>query len=82
LEIGGNAYLQFTTGESLSSLNTQLVTTVLLGKTKMPKAFYENPDGTALSIDTDFSGNKRTSAHPTPGPFENPGNGLVKIRVW
>jgi hypothetical protein len=82
LEVDGNVYLQFTTRESLSSVNTKLITTDLLGKTKMSKAFYENPDGTALSIDTDFLGNKRRSAHPTPGPFENPGNGLAKIRVW
>ena len=63
-------------------MNTQLITTAVLGKTKMPKAFYENPDGTPISIATDITGKKRNTTQPTPGPIENPGNGTVKIKVW
>ncbi|HTN08721.1 MAG TPA: right-handed parallel beta-helix repeat-containing protein [Agriterribacter sp.] len=82
LEEGANVYLQFISDENLPSMNTQLITTAVLGKTKLPKAVYENPDGTALSIDTDITGKKRNAAQPTPGPIENPGNGVVKIKVW
>ncbi|MCU7552707.1 right-handed parallel beta-helix repeat-containing protein [Chitinophagaceae bacterium LB-8] len=82
MEEGDKVYLQFTTDESLSKLNTQQITTALLGKTKLPKAFYENPDGTALRIDTDFLGNKRATEHPSPGPFEIKQSGKQKIKVW
>lgn len=81
-EDGNEVFLQFSSEESLSVLNTQLITTALLGKTKLPKAGFENPDGTMLRIDTDYPGNKRAAAHPTPGPFEQPGKGFVKIKVW
>jgi hypothetical protein len=33
-------------------------------------------------MDTDYSGNKRSETNPSPGPFENPGKGIVKIKVW
>jgi len=60
----------------------QLVTTKLLGKAKVPDCAFENTDGSPLRINTDYSGRKRNAANPTPGPFENPGNGLLSIKVW
>jgi alpha-N-arabinofuranosidase len=48
----------------------------------MPGEGFENPDGTPLKIDTDYLGKKRSAANPSAGPFENPGKGLVKIKVW
>ena len=60
----------------------QLVTTQLLGKAKVPNLSYENSDGTALKIDTDYFGKKRNKANPFPGPFENPWNGKIKLKVW
>ncbi|HLO82965.1 MAG TPA: right-handed parallel beta-helix repeat-containing protein, partial [Chitinophagaceae bacterium] len=82
LEEGNHVYLQFVSDETLSLQKTELITTAKLGSTKLPKAYYENPDGKPLSIDTDYSGSKRSNTHPTPGPFENPGAGSVKIKVW
>jgi len=35
-----------------------------------PEQKYENPDGTPITFDTDFAGNKR-DANPIPGPFVN-----------
>ncbi len=60
----------------------QLVTTQLLGKAKVPGLSYENSDGTVLKIDTDYFGNKRDDANPFPGPFEIPGKGTIKLKVW
>ncbi|MDR2042094.1 MAG: hypothetical protein LBP98_07220, partial [Tannerella sp.] len=58
-------------------------TTERLGKTRLPKAAYEQPDGTPIAFDRDYLGVKR-GEHPTPGPFE-----IVKesgkdniIKVW
>ena len=46
------------------------MTTELLGKAAIPNAAYEQPDGAPLAIATDYFGNRRDPAGPTPGPFE------------
>lgn len=79
---GESGYLQLTLNESYKHQPLQLITTVLLGKAKIPKAAFDNPDGTPLTIDTDFFGNKRSEANPTVGPFENLGTGEVKLKIW
>lgn len=58
----------------------QLVTTALLGKARIPKAAFENPDGTPLKIDIDYFGNPRNAAQPGAGPFQNVKGGA--IMVW
>jgi hypothetical protein len=60
----------------------QLVTTALLGKVKIPDCGYENPDGTPLKIDTDYFGHRRSETNPSAGPFENPGEGEIRLTVW
>ena len=59
-----------------------MVTTALLGIAKMPREAFENPDGTPIRMDTDYIGKKRSDSNPSPGPFENPGKGILKIKVW
>ncbi|MBL7969129.1 MAG: right-handed parallel beta-helix repeat-containing protein [Prolixibacteraceae bacterium] len=81
-EDGGHVYLQMNFGGAISSVKSQLITSDLLGKAKIPKARFENADGSALKIDTDYLGNKRSEAHPTAGPFENPGSGILNLKVW
>jgi alpha-N-arabinofuranosidase len=54
----------------------------LLGKAKVSGLAYENPDGSPLVLDTDYFGKKRKPAAPFPGPFENPGEGDLKLEVW
>jgi len=60
----------------------QLVTTALLGKARVPGCAYENADGSALKVDTDYFGKKRDSKKPFPGPFEIPADGSRSIKVW
>jgi hypothetical protein len=79
---GTSVYLTYSIDDKVSNLKTVLVTTGLLGKAKMPRELFENPDGSPITFDTDYSGKKRTDAAPTPGPFENPGSGTIKIKVW
>ena len=59
-----------------------LVTTDLLGKAVIPGLPYENPDGSPLEIDTDYFGKKRNMSNPSSGPFEQPGEGDLRIKVW
>jgi hypothetical protein len=68
--------------EKILKMKNQYVTTQLLGKALIPNAGYENPDGSPLSIDTDYLGKKRDKQNPTAGPFENPGTGNISIKVW
>jgi hypothetical protein len=75
-------YLHITVDPAQQDRKTKLVTTELLGLAKVPQSRFENTDGTAITIDTDYFGNKRNLKTPTAGPFENPGSGRVKLKVW
>ncbi|MGA2255725.1 MAG: hypothetical protein ABSG53_13855 [Thermoguttaceae bacterium] len=57
------------------------MTTELLGKATIPNLPYERPDGTPKRVDTDYFGKQRNEADPTPGPFENPGQGDLQLKV-
>jgi alpha-N-arabinofuranosidase len=59
----------------------QPVTTDRLGKAKVTGGSYENPDGSPLTITTDYFGHKRNPENPFPGPLENPTSGQ-SIKVW
>jgi len=82
VEKGESVFLHITLDDSWHALDNTLVTTVLLGRAKMANAAYENPDGTPLKIDTDYFGEKRSEANPSAGPFENPGEGKLTLKVW
>jgi len=57
------------------------VTSSLLGKVIVPDLPFENPDGSPVKIDRDYSGNIRNSANPSPGPFEIGKSGRQEIKV-
>jgi hypothetical protein len=79
-EIGKEVYVSFVL-QGLSGLATERVTTERLGKAKLPKQAYEQPDGTPIVIDTDYGGYARAQ-HPAPGPFEQVKDGPVRLKVW
>lgn len=82
IEEGNNVFLSYSTDPNGVDPKTRLITTELLGKAKMPNEAFENPDGTPLKIDTDYMGKKRSETNPSAGPFENPGKGTIKLKVW
>ena len=82
VEEGDSVFLHITLDDSYRALDNPLVTTSLLGLAKIPNAAYENPDGTPLKIDTDYLGKKRDETKPSAGPFENPGEEKLKLKVW
>jgi hypothetical protein len=81
-EEGDAVYLTLTLGAEPEKAATPRVTSALLGKAAVPDLPYENADGTPLSIDRDFAGKARDANRPTPGPFEKPGAGPLKLKVW
>jgi len=81
-EEGESVSLHITLDRSWQIPHTALVTTQRLGLAAVPKAGYENADGTPLTIDTDYFGKERSAATPSPGPFENPGTGTLTLKVW
>lgn len=61
---------------------TTLITTELLGKTKMAICGFENMDGNPIVINKDFLGNKRPVQNPQPGPFEIVTDSYTTLKVW
>jgi len=82
VEDGDSAFLHLTWDDSLRTLDNPFVTTSLLGRAEVPDAAYENADGTPLKVNVDYFSKKRSTKNPTPGPFEKPGKGKLKLKVW
>ena len=79
---GKNRYLEINFDKRWLTQKHKLVTTALLGKAIIPNLPFENPDGSALCIDKDYSGKERNTANPFPGPFEILKKGKQSIKVW
>ncbi|MDR1675038.1 MAG: right-handed parallel beta-helix repeat-containing protein [Tannerella sp.] len=77
---GKEVYVSFAV-QGLGGIQTETVTTERLGRAKMPKAAYEQPDGTPIAIRSDYLGQSR-SEHPVPGPFEQVKDGEIQLKVW
>jgi hypothetical protein len=82
VEEGDSVYLRLNLGAELGKSSTRLVNTELLGRAQISGLAYENTDGSPVVIDTDYSGRKRKPASPSAGPFEDPGQGTLKLKVW
>ena len=81
-EDGNNLFLTYEIDGSLVQTKTTLITTASLGKAKMAKEGFENPDGSPIVFDTDFFGVKRSSTNPAPGPFAEPGSKVESLKIW
>jgi alpha-N-arabinofuranosidase len=83
VEEAGGFYLEMKYDPAWKTERTRkLVTSELLGRAIISNLPYEQPDGKPISINTDYFGRSRNESNPTPGPFENPGRGDVKLKVW
>ncbi|WP_406516329.1 right-handed parallel beta-helix repeat-containing protein [Streptomyces sp. NBC_00873] len=58
-----------------------LVSTGSLANAPRPNQPFTNPDGSAMSVSTDFLGVDRGNSVPFPGPFETAG-GTHPFKVW
>jgi hypothetical protein len=77
---GHEVYISFSL-KGITGLQTERVTTERLGKAKLPKQTYEQPDENPIVIDRDYLGYIRPE-RPSPGPFEQVKNGEMRWRVW
>ncbi|MGB2809693.1 MAG: carbohydrate-binding protein [Sedimentisphaerales bacterium] len=82
VEKADGMYLEITLDKVWAQQQRQVVTTDLLGKARIPDLPYEQPDGSPYRIDTDYSGKRRNTANPFPGPFELPEGGSHVLKAW
>ncbi len=81
-EEDGHGYVVLSYDSSFIRHRVKTVTTGMLGKAKIPKADFDNPDGTVLVIDRDFFGDKRPPDSNLAGPFINALPGENRFRLW
>ncbi len=82
VEDQNSVYLLMTLEQSVQQTDAGVITTAILGKARIPGLPYENRDGSSLLIDADYFGKIRDRSLPTPGPFERPGTGRLRVRIW
>jgi len=81
-EQGDQVFLNIAIGPEFRQAGATLLTTERLGKAKIPQLPFENADGSHLVVNTDYFGRKKETGKPSVGPFENPGQGEVRLKVW
>ena len=81
IEKSDGFYLELLFDKGWTERTRRLVTTERLGRAAISRLPYERPDGAPIRIDTDYFGKDRNDANPTPGPFENPGTGLISLKI-
>lgn len=77
-EEDGQTYLDVDLPKSIAEKKNVAVTTESLGKVRIADAGYENPDGTAVELSSDYLGNEGTVV----GPLANLTAGKNHILVW
>jgi len=82
VEDGVNGFLHFTLDDAYFKNTLKVVDTELLGTAKIPRAVFENIDGTPLRIETDYWGNKRSAGNIHAGPFAEIIKGKIELKVW
>ena len=75
-------FIHFTVNQVFYSKRVKIINTGMLGKARIPKALFDNPDGTPLTIGTDYSGNLRNEQNNLPGPFVNLKGDKITVKVW
>jgi len=81
VEEGSVVYLEITLPQEALAVPAELITTGILGMVRIVEQRYENPDGTALVLDKDLTGETRAE-QPKAGPVEAIHEGKNRIRIW
>ena len=79
---GDHVYLNLTFDQKFYDHKGELITSDLLGKAKIPRARFDNADGTSFILNADYFGNVRSSENAVSGPFVNLEKGNVTLKVW
>ncbi|MFL2860608.1 MAG: hypothetical protein ACJZ85_03635 [Pontiellaceae bacterium] len=79
---GGKVFLELDLNAEWSKgQERDLITSKMLGKAKVTKQAFENADGSAVAIDTDFFDASRSADNPFPGPIELD-RSVERIQIW
>lgn len=78
---GDEVVLKLNFDNNISQLQTQIIDTEKMGVTFFSNGYFENPDGTPITLNTDYLGVSRGDV-PKAGPFENVVSGVQEIVVW
>jgi hypothetical protein len=81
-EDGENVYLQFNPDQLYNRQKGDLITSDLLGFAKIPKARFENTDGTSLVFDKDYFGRSRSPQNVLAGPFSEYVKEKEILKIW
>ena len=81
-EEGDHVYLNLSFDQKFYDHKGELITSDLLGKAKIPRARFDNADGTAFLLNTDYFGNARSAENAVSGPFVNLQKGELNLKVW
>jgi parallel beta-helix repeat protein len=60
----------------------QQITGDLIGVLPVPNVKMDNPDGTPLTVNTDYFGRPIDAAHVLPGPFQTVAQGANYFKIW
>jgi len=78
----GFVYLELDADDAILKQKTSLMSTADLGETRVSEAFFENPDGSDITLDRDYLGQLRTEADNPAGPFAGLKPGRNRLCVW
>jgi hypothetical protein len=82
VENKGEKFLEFSFDSTYDDHKVEMISTEMLGKAKISKAKFENPDGSAIQFNTDYFGKKRETSDLRAGPFSEikMGKSIIKVR--
>lgn len=81
-ENGRSVYLEAEIPQEILEQQAVIMGTADFGCTRAAEQLFENPDGTAITLDTDICGEKRTADCVVVGPVNSLRAGYNKIRIW
>jgi hypothetical protein len=73
-------YLEITLDSTFEAMQTEMITTGILGMPRIVEEPYENPDGSPICVDTDLLDQKRDTC-PTVGPIEELKAGKCRVKL-
>jgi hypothetical protein len=80
-EIDGNLYLHMDINELFLN-KVRIINSEILGRARIPKEPFDNPDYSDLVIDRDYHGARRTENNNLAGPFTSLSGDHVILKVW
>lgn len=80
-EVGNEVYLSCKLPEDFEKMLGEVQSTHTLGKVRIVDAEFENPDGSKVTLDTDYLGNRKLE-QGVLGPIANLQKGENHIKVW